>query len=144
MLFAVVVVVVSTHVDQNAMMVEELEISPDQETQNPYMNALVNFVSFLVFGSIPVLPFVVFLIGASVADCTVPSSCAVWSSTLVPLWISIGVSSLGLLVLGLFKAAVTGLSPLVSIAQAFAGAILSVAFGAGLGYGIWHATSASV
>lgn len=128
------------------MMVEELEISPDQEAQSPFKNAIVNFAAFLVFGSLPVLPFVVFLIGASAAGCHAPpipgTVCTVWLSTLVPLWISIGVSSLGLLVLGLFKAAVTGLKPLVSIAQSFTGAILSVAFGAGLGYAIWYATNA--
>lgn len=44
----------------DVMMVEELGLIPDEE--DPKKNALVTFMSFCLFGSIPILPFIVGLI----------------------------------------------------------------------------------
>lgn len=38
------------------MMVEELSLLPSEE--NPVKNALVTFVSFVLFGSVPIAPFI--------------------------------------------------------------------------------------
>ncbi|EFA86545.1 DUF125 family protein [Heterostelium album PN500] len=46
------------------MMVEELGIMPDTENEVAWKNGLVNFVSFLIFGIIPMLPYFVLLIVA--------------------------------------------------------------------------------
>lgn len=124
----------------NIMMVEELEIPPEQEEQNPYKNALVNFAAFFVFGSLPVLPFVVFQIGLAVTNC---ANCT-WTNTMIPFYISIGLTSAGVVGLGVLKAYVTGLRVWVSVSQAAVGALLSVGAGGGIGYGIYAATNASV
>ena len=50
------------------MMVEELGIALDQETQNPYEAGAVNFSSFMAFGLLPILPFFVFLIGVAMNE----------------------------------------------------------------------------
>ncbi|KAF2070077.1 hypothetical protein CYY_008603 [Polysphondylium violaceum] len=49
------------------MMVEELGITPDAETEVAWKNGMVNFLSFLVFGIIPLLPYLFFMIIAASA-----------------------------------------------------------------------------
>lgn len=127
----------------NSMMVEELEIPLDQAEQSPLKNAMVNFASFMIFGTIPVAPFIVFIIGQAV-NCPRPCPESAWSSSYIPLYISIGVTTLGVATLAILKSYVTGIKLWLSVTQAFAGAILSVAFGAGLGYAIFYATGAAV
>lgn len=39
------------------MMVEELGLLPNEE--NPMKNALVTFISFVVFGLMPIIPFLI-------------------------------------------------------------------------------------
>jgi len=43
------------------MMVEELGILPDAESEVPWKNGLANFVSFLIFGIIPIIPYVIYV-----------------------------------------------------------------------------------
>lgn len=128
----------------DAMMVEELQIPLDQAHQSPLKNMTVNFFAFMIFGIVPVLPFIIFIIGRA-ATCGSGAACigSPWSSSLVPLFISIGISTVALVLLSIFKARVTGLRLAVSIVQAFVGAILSVGFGAGLGYAIYISTGST-
>lgn len=127
----------------DTMMIEELEIPLEQEEQSPIKVGLVNFVAFMIFGTVPVLPFIVFIIGRAVAC---PGICvgSIWSSTYIPLYISIGLTVFGVAVLAILKARVTGIRLLVSLGHSFAGAILSVAFGAGLAYAIYYAVGSAV
>jgi hypothetical protein len=48
----------------DAMMVEELGISPDQENLQPLREGLLSFFSFMLFSILPVLPFIVVAIGS--------------------------------------------------------------------------------
>ena len=126
----------------NAMMIEELEISPDKEDQQPVKLGFTSFFSFLAFGTVPVIPYIVWIIGFVVAGCSDANACVgtVWTSATLPLYISIGLTVIGVLILGLLKAKVTGIKYWISLSQAFGGAILSVGFGAGLAYAIYYAT----
>jgi VIT1/CCC1 family predicted Fe2+/Mn2+ transporter len=125
----------------NAMMIEELEISPETEEQKPVKNGLASFGSFLIFGTIPVLPFIVYIIGFSLCEAPCHNG---WISRYNPLYISIGVTAIGIGILGVLKAKVTGNKMWVSLAQSFGGGVLSVAFGGGLAYAIYYATDTSV
>lgn len=128
----------------NAMMVEELEIPPEQEEQSPVKNAGVNFSSFMVFGSVPLLPFVVFMIGRSVTCSGATCVGSTWDSTFVPLYISIGLTVLGILLLGVLKSKVTGIKLWLALTHSFIGTFLSVGFGAGLAYAMFYAVGESV
>jgi VIT1/CCC1 family predicted Fe2+/Mn2+ transporter len=128
----------------NAMMVEELEIPPEQEQQSPLKNMMVNFTAFLVFGTLPLLPFIVFIIGRAATCSGVACAGSVWNSPWIPLYISIGVTVLGVLVLASLKSKVTGIRFWLSVFHSYLGAILSVAFGAGLAYAIYYAVGSSV
>lgn len=156
------------HLFVNAMMIEELEISPDKESQQPLKNGLASFFAFMLFGTIPLLPFIVFIIGwtvtcpgtpcseasalaLNVTNCTLGESIwsqecldSTWNSTAIPIYISIGLTVVGVTILALLKAVVTGIKVWVAVAQSFVGGSLSVAFGAGLAYAIFYATGATV
>jgi VIT1/CCC1 family predicted Fe2+/Mn2+ transporter len=127
----------------NAMMVEELEIPPDQEHQNPYKNALVNFGSFMVFGTLPLLPFIVFIIGRSATCSGAACLASIWNSPSIPLYISIGVTVVAVLLLGMLKSKVSGIHPWLAVFHSYLGALLSIAFGAGLAYAIYYAVGAT-
>eukprot|EP01132_Coremiostelium_polycephalum_P007965 gene7965-9798_t len=79
------------------MMVEELGIMPDAESEVAWKNGLVNFVSFLIFGIIPLLPYLALLIVA-----------AVWGNQqfeILGTFITVaGVSVITLFLMGIFKA----------------------------------------
>merc|ERR1711991_9129 len=120
----------------DTMMVEELEIPNSQESQNPWQKMLVNFGSFLVFGTVPVLSFVVFVVGWAI-HCGHSVNCF-WAETLPPLYISIGLSVCALLFLGGLKSAVIRATVWLSMAQACAGGLLSVAVGGGLAYATYY------
>jgi len=62
----------------------------------------------------------------------------------VPLYISIGLTVLGVALLAALKARITGIKLWLSLFHSFAGALLSVAFGAGLAYAIFYAVGSAV
>eukprot|EP00008_Paramoeba_atlantica_P009001 CAMPEP_0201476956 /NCGR_PEP_ID=MMETSP0151_2-20130828/2084_1 /ASSEMBLY_ACC=CAM_ASM_000257 /TAXON_ID=200890 /ORGANISM="Paramoeba atlantica, Strain 621/1 / CCAP 1560/9" /LENGTH=275 /DNA_ID=CAMNT_0047857523 /DNA_START=795 /DNA_END=1622 /DNA_ORIENTATION=+ len=127
----------------DAMVVEELGIPPDQEDQNPYIAGLMNFSSFMLFGFLPILPFLVCLIGV-VADSESIGEGDGWRNVWNPLFVAAGLTFLGLIILAVFKARLTGLPILKSVAQTLFGGILSAAVGGGVGYGIFSATGAEL
>ena len=125
------------------MMVEELGIPPDQETQNPYLAGAINFTSFLIFGLLPVLPFLIVLIGVAITDPDYDSSGDViekgWRDIWIPLGVSGAITLLGLVILALLKARVTGMSPEKSLVQTLGGGILSAGVGGIIGYSFFVA-----
>lgn len=44
------------------MMVEELNLMPIDEDSNPMMGGMITFASFMIFGSVPMLPYLINLI----------------------------------------------------------------------------------
>ncbi|EAL62565.1 transmembrane protein [Dictyostelium discoideum AX4] len=81
----------------DVMMVEELGIMPDVESQTPWKNGLVNFTSFVFFGILPLLPYLAFLAIATVAK--IPSDQHLYLFLIV-----IGITALTLFLIGIFKA----------------------------------------
>ena len=125
------------------MMVEELGIPLDQETQNPYLAGAINFSSFLIFGLLPIFPFLVVLIGVAL---TIPDTDSTgeiietgWRNIWTPLEISSVITLLGLALLALLKAKVTGMSVEKSLVQTLGGGILSAGVGGLIGYAFFVA-----
>ncbi|GAM16838.1 hypothetical protein SAMD00019534_000130, partial [Acytostelium subglobosum LB1] len=86
------------------MMVEELGIMPDSEQEVAWKNGLINFISFTIFGIIPIFPYLVFLIVAkvnniSLAHGNTPTFVVVIALTVVTLFL-----------MGVFQAKSTGAS----------------------------------
>ncbi|KAK5579351.1 hypothetical protein RB653_009033 [Dictyostelium firmibasis] len=81
----------------DVMMVEELGIMPDVESQSPWKNGLVNFTSFVIFGVLPLLPYLAFLAIATAAK--IPSVQHLYLFLIV-----IGITALTLFLIGIFKA----------------------------------------
>jgi len=78
------------------MMVDELGILPEEESDIPWKHGVVNFGSFLVFGVIPLLGYVVYL--ASGANQTGQA----------PFGVSIALTGATLMAMGVIKAKLTG------------------------------------
>ena len=123
------------------MMVEELGIALDQETQNPYEAGAVNFSSFMAFGLLPILPFFVFLIGVAMNEGDFDSSGDViqhgWRNIWIPLYISSAITVIGLCILAFVKAKVSGMSIEKSLVQTLGGGCLSAGIGGAIGYGLF-------
>ncbi|KAN0024111.1 hypothetical protein ACTFIV_008507 [Dictyostelium citrinum] len=81
----------------DVMMVEELGIMPDVESQSPWKNGLVNFTSFVFFGILPLLPYLAFLAIATATK--IPSDQHLYLFLIV-----IGITALTLFLIGIFKA----------------------------------------
>lgn len=82
------------------MMAEELGISPDLVDESPWKHGLINFTSFIVFGSIPLLAYVL-IIGLRQA--------IVFNTNFV-FYLSIAITVVSLFGLGVVKAKLTGSS----------------------------------
>ncbi|KYQ88247.1 transmembrane protein [Tieghemostelium lacteum] len=82
------------------MMVEELGIMPDTESEVAWKNGLVNFCSFLVFGIIPLLPYLAFLAVASAYGLSTQENLGTFISV-------IAISIITLFLMGVFKAKLT-------------------------------------
>jgi len=78
------------------MMAEELGITKDSETDVPWKHGLINFGSFMAFGIVPLIAYIVF-VAAGIHDFFV-------------FYISIGVTLFTLLGMGLIKGRMTGSS----------------------------------
>ncbi|EGC30950.1 hypothetical protein DICPUDRAFT_50495 [Dictyostelium purpureum] len=81
----------------DVMMVEELGIMPDSESQSAWKNGLVNFISFVFFGTLPLLPYLIFLIISYAAK--IPSNDHLYLFLIV-----IGITCFTLFLIGIFKA----------------------------------------
>jgi len=82
------------------MMAEELGISPDIVDESPWKHGLVNFVSFMIFGSIPLLAYALNIGLRHVFN----------YDTSYVFYASIGITALSLFGLGMVKAHLTGSS----------------------------------
>jgi len=78
------------------MMAEELGISTEDEKEIPWKHGLVNFGSFLSFGIVPLLSYIIFV--------------AIGFKGMFVFYVSIGVTVLTLLCMGLMKGKLTGSS----------------------------------
>jgi VIT1/CCC1 family predicted Fe2+/Mn2+ transporter len=87
----------------DTMLVEELEIPLEQAEQSPLKNLLVNFVSFMIFGTVPILPFIVYIIGRAVSCSGAGCAGSPWNNTFIPLYISIALTVLGVALLATIK-----------------------------------------
>eukprot|EP01091_Cochliopodium_minus_P019753 TRINITY_DN8407_c0_g1_i1.p1 TRINITY_DN8407_c0_g1~~TRINITY_DN8407_c0_g1_i1.p1 ORF type:complete len:282 (-),score=76.69 TRINITY_DN8407_c0_g1_i1:64-909(-) len=110
------------------MMIHELGISPDEEKQTPWKNGLVNFGSFLMFGTFPIVPFLIYFI--------------IWTTNnkfrndILFNSVSSAIFVVTLMVLGFIKANLSKTNRLASMIEAVvAGCIAGVA-GAAIGWGL--------
>jgi len=85
------------------MMAEELGITTEEEQDVPWKHGLVNFTSFMIFGTIPLIIFIIF-VAAKIGGQT-------------PFYISIAITLLTLVGMGYMKGRLTGSSWIKSAIQ---------------------------
>jgi len=89
------------------MMVEELGIMPDEEYQIAWKHGLVNFTSFLAFGIVPLVCYIIYIAIYNLVGHTN-------TQTDVTFYLTIAVTAVTLCVMGIIKARFTGTPKLKS------------------------------
>jgi len=108
------------------MMVQELEIHPPDEDENPMKNGFVTLVSFLVFGCIPLLSYIIFV--------TFLSQAALFG-------ISCALTIVTLFILGVIKGKLTDSDKLSSGILITANGAFAAALSYAIGLGLSHLTN---
>jgi len=109
------------------MMIQELDIHPVDEDENPIKNGVVTMISFLIFGCIPLLSYIVFL----------PANFS--SSTLFA--IACCLTILTLFVLGIIKGKLTDSGMIKSALLITVNGTLAAALSYAIGYGLSYVTN---
>lgn len=113
----VVVEIMSQHVDAfvDIMMVEELGLMPDDENESPAKQGLVMFGSFITFGAIPLISYIIVEAAADEPD------------DVIPFIIACILTAITMFVLGLVKAKLVHQNYLLGATKVLIGGVISAA-----------------
>lgn len=105
-------------------MVADIGMLPADQEVKPWKNGLVTFASFMVFGSIPLLSFIILIPFTDSDSVKFVSSCLV--------------SALGLAILGAVRARVSGQNMMFSMAVTVSGGVIAAAAAYLVGWFLKH------